>query len=81
LVCVRSFEVCWYTCVSAADEARADAREVCEAGRFLRLIERAREGTHSADAPLTMGEVKVLLAENLKPSGGPDGGVWYGPRK
>ena len=60
--------------VSAADEARADAREVCEAGRFLRLIEVVSEGTHSADAPLTMGEVKVLLAENLKPSGPPDGG-------
>ena len=61
--------------VSAADEARADAREVCEAGRFLRLIEVVSEGTHSADLPLTMGEVNVWLVENLKPSGGPDGSV------
>jgi hypothetical protein len=59
---------------SAADEVRADAREVCEAGRFLRLIEVVSEGTHSANVPLTMGEMKVLLAENLKPSGRPDGG-------
>jgi hypothetical protein len=41
---------------------------------LLRLIEVVSEGTHSADVPLTMGEVKVLLAENLKPSGRPDGG-------
>jgi hypothetical protein len=71
----RSFGCETNSDVFAADEARADAREVCEAGRFLRLIEVVSEGTHSADVPLTMGEVKVLLAGNLKPSGGPDGGA------
>jgi transcriptional regulator with XRE-family HTH domain len=60
--------------VSAADEARADARGFREAGRFLRLIEVVSEETHSADVPLTMGEVRVLPAENLNPSGMPDGG-------
>ena len=60
--------------VSAADETRADARGFREAGRFLRLIEVVSEETHSADMPLTMGEVRVLLAENLNPSGMPDGG-------
>jgi len=40
---------------------------------LLRLIESSGEGTHSAGVPLTMGEVNVWLAENLKLSGRPDG--------
>ena len=66
--------------VSAADKARADTREVCEAGRFVRLIE-VQGGEHTpADVPLTMGEVRLLLARNLRPSGRPDGSAWYCPR-
>jgi hypothetical protein len=55
--------------ISTVDGASRDAREVREAGLFLRLIESA----HPGDVLLTMREAKVLPVEYLKPSVPPDG--------